>query len=131
MRNIMMVAWKIAKKAAVKFGGSPVEYLSESLKQAWKVCGKQVKRSSKIATLTIAAGSRNHKSWVAKIDGVDAKYGLKRTFIDSADHNLSERTYKLSAGVYEVCSAGERYFIRVVGGKINKVAHENIEKAVS
>lgn len=131
MRNIMTVAWKIAKKAAVKFGGSPVEYLSEALKQAWKICGKQVKRASKTATLTISAGSRNHKSWVAKIDGVDPKYGFKRTFIDSSDHNLSERTYNLGAGLYEVCNAGERYFIRVVGGQINKVAHENVAKAVS
>lgn len=121
MRNIMMVAWKIAKKAAVKFGGSPVEYLSEALKQAWQICGKQVKRASKTATLTIAAGSRNHKSWVAKIDGADAKYGLKRAFVDSVDHNYSERTYNLGAGVYEVCNAGVRYFIRVVGGKINKI----------
>lgn len=121
MRNIMTVAWKIAKKAAVKFGGSPVEYLSGALKQAWQICGKQVKRASKTATLTIAAGSRNHKSWVAKIDGVDAKYGFKRTFIDSVDHNYSDRTYNLGAGVYEVCNAGERYFIRVVGGKVNQI----------
>lgn len=105
MRNIMTVAWKIAKKAAVKFGGSPVEYLSGALKQAWQICGKQVKRASKTATLTIAAGSRNHKSWVAKIDGV----------------NYNERTYNLGAGVYEVCNAGERYFVRDVGGKINKI----------
>lgn len=121
MRNIMFVAWKIAKKAAVKFGGRPVEYLSEALKQAWQICGKEVKRASKTATLTIAAGSRNHKSWVAKIDGADAKYGLKRTFIDSVDHNYSERTYNLGAGTYEVCNAGERYFVRVVGGKISKI----------
>lgn len=121
MRNIMMVAWKIAKKAAVKFGGSPVEYLSGALKQAWQICGKQVKRPSKTATLTIAAGSRNHKSWVAKIEGADAKYGFKRSFVDCVDYNYSERTFKLGAGVYEVCNAGERYFIRVVGGKISKI----------
>lgn len=121
MRNIMMMAWRIAKKAAVKFGGSPVEYLSGALKQAWQIGGKHVNRASKTATLTIAAGSRNHKSWVAKIDGVDAKYGFKRAFIDSVDHNYSERTYNLGAGVYEVCNAGERYFIRVVGGKISKI----------
>lgn len=121
MKNIMNVAWKIAKKAAAKFGGSPVEYMSEALKTAWQICGKDVKRPSKKATLVIAAGSRNHKSWVAKIEGADARYGFKRSFVDSVDHNLSERTFELSAGTYEVCDAGERYFIRVSGGKINRI----------
>lgn len=119
MKNVMNVAWKIAKKAAAKFGGSPVEYMSEALKYAWKIT--KATRPSKQATLVIAAGSRNHKSWVAKIEGADARYGFKRSFVDSVDHNLSERTFELSAGTYEVCNAGERYFIRVSGGKITRI----------
>lgn len=119
MKKVMIVAWKIAKKAAAKFGGSPVEYMSEALKYAWKIT--KATRPSKQATLVIAAGSRNHKSWVAKIEGTDARYGFKRSFVDSVDHNLSERTFELSAGTYEVCNAGERYFIRVSGGKITRI----------
>lgn len=119
MKNVMNVAWKIAKKAAAKFGGSPVEYMSEALKYAWRISGTT--RPSKKATLVIAAGSRNHKSWVAKIEGTDARYGFKRSFVDSVDHNLSERTFELSAGTYEVCDAGERYFIRVSGGKVTRI----------
>lgn len=119
MKRVMIVAWKIAKKAAAKFGGSPVEYMSESLKYAWKIT--KVTRPSKQATLVIAAGSRKHKSWVAKIEGTDARYGFKRSFVDSVDHNLAERTFRLGAGTYEVCDAGERYFIRVSGGKITRI----------
>lgn len=119
MKNVMNVAWKIAKKAAAKFGGSPVEYMSESLKYAWKIT--KATRPSKKATLVIAAGSRNHKSWVARIEGTDARYGFKRSFVDSVDHNVSERTFELTAGTYEVCDAGERYFIRVSGGKITRI----------
>ncbi len=119
MKRVMIVAWKIAKKAAAKFGGSPVEYMSESLKYAWKIT--KATRPSKQATLVIAAGSRKHKSWVAKIEGTDARYGFKRSFVDSVDCNLSERTFELSAGTYEVCDAGERYFIRVSGGKITRI----------
>lgn len=119
MKKVMIVAWKIAKKAAAKFGGSPVEYMSEALKYAWKIT--KATRPSKQATLVIAAGSRKHKSWVAKIEGTDVRYGFKRSFVDSVDHNLSERTFELSAGTYEVCNAGERYFIRVSGGKITRI----------
>lgn len=47
MKSVMKLAWSIAKKGAKKFGGSPVEYLSESLKMAWKFKGKNVKRPVK------------------------------------------------------------------------------------
>lgn len=130
MRNLMSVAWKIAKKAAVKFGGSPVEYISESLKMAWKLCGKNIHPKSQKARLTIAAGSRNHKSWVAKITGTHAQYKFDRKFVDSVDNNWTERYYDLAAGYYEVCDAGERYFIRVTGGKIMNISEEKVTGAV-
>lgn len=119
MKRVMVVAWKIAKKAAAKFGGSPIEYMSEALKYAWKIT--KATRPSKQATLVISAGSRKYKSWVAKIGGTDARYGFKRTFIDAADQNWTEKHFVLGAGVYEVCDAGERYFIRVSGGKITRI----------
>lgn len=36
MKNIMTRAWEIAKEAVIKFGGKAIEYISESLKLAWK-----------------------------------------------------------------------------------------------
>lgn len=35
--NVMSLAWKIARTGANKFGGSPKEYFTESLKKAWGV----------------------------------------------------------------------------------------------
>ncbi|EJW14744.1 hypothetical protein [Paenibacillus alvei] len=36
MKNVMTRAWKIAKSAVVKFGGSAIEYFAEALRMAWK-----------------------------------------------------------------------------------------------
>lgn len=37
MKTIMTNAWKIAREAAKKFGGKASEYISGSLKMAWKM----------------------------------------------------------------------------------------------
>jgi len=36
LKKIMTQAWTLAKAGAARFGGSPVEYLAESLRIAWK-----------------------------------------------------------------------------------------------
>lgn len=36
-KQIMKKAWEIAKKAAKKFGGKAIEYISGALKMAWKM----------------------------------------------------------------------------------------------
>ena len=36
MKTIMTNAWKIAKKAAKKFGGKAIEYIGGALKMAWE-----------------------------------------------------------------------------------------------
>lgn len=118
MKKVMVRAWEIARAAAAKFGGSAVEYMSEALRQAWA--------ENKKVTIVTSSGSRKHKSWVAKIDGTDARYGFKRTFIDAADQNWTEKHFVLGAGVYEVCDAGERYFIRVSGGKITRIDRHEV-----
>lgn len=35
MKEVMVRAWEIAKKAAKKFGGKAIEYIAGSLKMAW------------------------------------------------------------------------------------------------
>ncbi len=42
---IMKNAWTIARDGAKKFGGKPVDYISESLKQAW-IIAKQLKKQN-------------------------------------------------------------------------------------
>lgn len=66
------------------------------------------------------------KGCFAKIVGKDAKYGFKREFVDCEDYNVSERYYELGAGIYEVCNAGERSFIRIVGGKIKNISKDAV-----
>ena len=36
MKEVMCKAWKIAKKAAKKFGGKAIEYIGGALKMAWE-----------------------------------------------------------------------------------------------
>lgn len=47
MKEVMCKAWKIAKKAAKKFGGKAIEYIGGALKMAWEMAKglteKQVK----------------------------------------------------------------------------------------
>lgn len=123
MKKVMVRAWEIARAAAAKFGGSAVEYMSGALRQAWA--------ETKKVTIVTSSGSRKHKSWVAKIDGTDARYGFKRTFIDAVDQNWTEKRFELGAGVYEVCDAGERKFIRVSGGKIKVIGKGEVMEAVA
>lgn len=42
LKVIMNISWKMAKEAAVKFGGKAVEYLSESMKIAWAMYKEQM-----------------------------------------------------------------------------------------
>ena len=61
------------------------------------------------------------RTWVARITGTSEDYGLERDFENPSTRDLNSNrngtyTYDLSDGVYEVCEAGDRYFIRVGGG---------------
>ena len=37
MKNVMTIAWEIAKKGATKFGGKVKEYFAQALKMAWGI----------------------------------------------------------------------------------------------
>ena len=62
------------------------------------------------------------EGWVAKINGTDEKYGLKRVFMKGAPTTDAPyrkakcqwlEAYELAAGAYEVLEGGERTFILV------------------
>lgn len=131
MQNIMTVAWRLARKGQKKFGGKVSEYLSEALKMAWEMVGKNIKRVSKKVRIAISAGSRNHKSWVAQITGTHPTYKLNRSFVDSVDHNMSERHFDLMDGVYEVCDAGSRQFIQISKGNVEVVEYSEVMELVA
>lgn len=44
MKQIMSIAWKIAKRGAKKFGGNASEYIAEAMKMAWAMYKKEIAR---------------------------------------------------------------------------------------
>ncbi|WP_430609666.1 hypothetical protein [Enterococcus sp. DIV0876] len=115
--EIFRKAWKLAKRGAFLFGGSSKEYFAEALKLVY--------RSEKaIYTLEISGGSRKHKSWVAKVNGTDAKWGFARTFVEAADYGV----YKLEDGVYNIKDAAknDQQFLLVANGKAIEIEKEEV-----
>lgn len=132
MKDVMKLAWAIAKKGARKFGGSPIEYLSEALKMAWKFEGKNVKRPTKTIRLTLKVEKGYfRKSWVARITGKDVTYKFERSFVKAASQYNEEMNFDLASGLYEVCDAGNRYFIQVKSGKIERIDEQVVKTAVA
>lgn len=123
MKNVMVKAWNIAKKGQRKFGGKVSEYFAEALKMAWALTRK--------TRITTSAGSRNHKSWVAQITGKHPKFKLNRSFVESVDHNISERYFDLADGIYEVCDAGSRNFIQIIKGNVEEVEYNEVMEMVA
>lgn len=123
MRKVMVKAWEIAKKGQNKFGGNVKEYFAEALKLAWALTRK--------VRITTSAGSRNHKSWVAQITGTHPTFKLNRSFINSVDHNWTERYFDLVDGIYEVCDAGSRQFIQIVKGNVEEIDYSEVLEMVA
>lgn len=53
LKNIMIAAWKLAKRASVKFGGSAKEFLSSSLVIVWANAKKLAVAQAKVAKMNI------------------------------------------------------------------------------
>lgn len=123
MKKVMMRAWEIARAAATKFGGSAAEYMSEALRQAWA--------ESRMVVIEISSGSRQHKSWIAMITGTHERFGLDRKFMEPANESRMYKDYSLSAGIYEVCNGGDRYFIHVAGGQIETIGKGEVMEMVA
>lgn len=123
MRKVMVKAWEIAKKGQNKFGGNVKEYFAEALKLAWVLIRK--------VRITTSAGSRNHKSWVAQITGTHPTFKLNRSFVNSVDHNWTERYFDLVDGIYEVCDAGSRQFIQIVKGNVEEIDYSDVMEMVA
>ena len=129
MMNVMTRAWEIARDGQSKFGGSVKEYFAMSLRAAWL----ELKGAVKMMKLALTSGSRNFKSWVAKITGLDAKWGLKREFINSTDY-----TWELEDGIYQINGAPadshqslfENEIVRIENGEIAQYLSKEQAKAI-
>lgn len=115
----MKRAWEIAKQGQANFGGKVKEYFATALKMAWAL----TKKAANTVEITLREGSRNNKTWVAEIVGLDGKWGFNRQFIDCKQHpEYREKLVVLEEGkVYEICNGGDRDFAQVVNGEINYI----------
>lgn len=128
MKNVMVRAWEIAREGAARFGGKAVEYIAVALKMAWA----EVKKGSKKVTVRTTMGSKHHKSWVARIVGTHVRWGLDREFVDAVEENdWDGKVFELCDGIYEVCNAGDREFIKVENGAIEYIEIEEVKAAVA
>lgn len=119
----MIRAWEIARQGQVNFGGNVSEYLSEAMKMAWA--------EKETVTITTTEGSRNNKSWVAKIDGRHERFGLNRVFINEIEDDYRDKTFILENGIYEVCDAGDRDFLQVVNGEAFYIEYNDVMSNVA
>lgn len=67
-KNVMTIAWEIARKGVEKFGGKVKEFFSAALKTAWKIIKGEVKKSEKYE------GVKFHvrvQSWIIGENNID------------------------------------------------------------
>jgi|SRR5690625_258389 len=114
-KKVMVRAWEIAREGQSKFGGSVVEYLSESLKIAW---AEQSQEEAKVYEATLPIN--NDRLWIAEITGTHPRFKLDRQFLN--DYYLSDNGYykvfDLTDGLYALkgSNRGGQTFIRVTNG---------------
>lgn len=126
MKNVMTIAWKIAKEGVVKFGGKAKEYFTEALKMAWTIA----KQTDTTVSIQLSEGSRKHKTWVAEIIGTDAKYGFNRQFINGQeDDNVRGLFFTLDEGrVYDLnCAQSGRSYVAVRTGKVVELSQNEVK----
>lgn len=120
MKNVMTKAWEIAREGQMKFGGKVKEYFAEALKMAWAI----VKAGKQTAQIKTTSGSRKHKSWVAEITGTHPKWKLNREFVEAVEEDSwTGKVFELKSGIYEVCNAGDREFIKVKNGEVEYIEY--------
>lgn len=130
MKNVMTRAWGIAKEAVVKFGGKVKEYFAEALKMAWA----EIKTVATTTEISLAEGSRNHKSWVAEIVGTDAKWGFKREFVNAReDENVKGKFFTLEDNkIYDVnCAQSGRKYVTVKAGAVVELTQNEVKAMVA
>lgn len=130
MKNVMTMAWEIARKGVAQFGGKVKEYFAEALKMAWV----QVKEVATTVEIALSEGSRKHKSWVAEITGTDAKWGFKREFVNAReDENIKGKFFTLEEGcIYDVnCAQSGRKYVTVKSCKVVELSQNEVKVMVA
>jgi hypothetical protein len=110
-KEVMTLAWEIAKRGAKRFGGSTVEYIAEAMKIAWGIVKSEQEETEHY----------NLKQWHA----VEAKmrqagkYGYANMLGEAKEVHFNEVMHK--AGAYygiEVIADGSNYGTYYISEKI-------------
>ncbi len=78
MKNVMVRAWEIARKAAAQFGGKAAQFIAEALRQAWKEF-----KAPKQVRVKVEVDGYNSRRWskpwgaVITFDGARPQYDFK------------------------------------------------------
>lgn len=75
------------------------------------------------------------KTWIAQITGRHAEFHFEREFIPVSRKDVSRRGngtffYEVGDGLYEVCEAGERYFVVIEDGEWRVASEAEVASAL-
>lgn len=123
VKEIMEMAWNLARTWANNKGGKSVEYIASALKHAWKVA--KVNYTNKYGlggvegNTIYLVGSKRQPMYLAIIDGLSAQYGLNRKFISSPNRGTESHEFELEDGkVYNWRESRVQFFGKFVKGQM-------------
>ena len=70
MKAVMTRAWKIAKEAAVKFGGKAIEYIGGALKMAWEEFKNNYSHAARFENATFEEYVKKNKEIIESIAAI-------------------------------------------------------------
>ncbi|WP_040742212.1 hypothetical protein [Paenibacillus ginsengihumi] len=122
LKKVMVRAHELAKT----FVGNYSARMSLALRQAWAEA--KAPKAPRYVTVDLHSNKRS-KTWVAAIIGTHPVYKLDRKFVNPVRYGSTE--WELKAGIYEVCEAGKRYFIRVANGDYQRIDADDVMEMVA
>lgn len=85
-KEVMTLAWKIAKRGAKRFGGSALEYISEAMKIAWAIVKSE---QEEIESYSL----RQWQAVEAKMRKA-GKFGLANLLVEAKEVKFNEVMHK-------------------------------------
>lgn len=130
-KEVMTLAWEIARKGAIKFGGSVREYFKMALKQAW--CEVKVRyfnkaRAAQPVGHVVISFDFMPQQYCAEVTGKCKKWFYDRQFLTPCAFSHHGISYKLENGkYYELDQFGRRTYIYVDNGVAQEMMKEQFD----
>lgn len=131
VKEVMEMAWSLAKTWANNKGGKAVEYISGALKQAWRVAKVNYINSNGLqgveGNTIYLCGSKRQPMYLAIIDGLSTQYGLNRKFIPSPNRGTDSHEFELEEGkVYNWRESRVQFFGKFVKGQMIPLSQQEV-----